>query len=293
MNEKIRALYMPQTTTKATVVLLLNFGSIIVLLVFSESVHSLMVSIFCALLFTSRLKCINNIIHECYHQSFSNNKKYNHGVGRILCLIILTDYISYKEEHQSHHKYLGDYNMDLDFKARKSLRHNEPFTWQKIFKDIFKLKFIYFYLPRINVKNRDQATSVFFYTFLFGICMQKSYYSALLVLILSNILWMPLLKYFIDIVDHGGLYNEEADEIYKSRNFIIQNTLVRELIFPRNDCYHLVHHLYPYLPVNNLSQAHQLLLEDNQYREIRHDWNIRCGFKRNNFPFNSKDHCYG
>lgn len=292
MNEKIRALCVPQTSLKALGILLLNIGWMLLLLLLVEWIHNIFFSILCAWLFSSRLKCINNIIHECFHQSFTNNKKLNHFLGRVLCLIILTDYTSYKEEHRSHHEYLGDYKKDLDFQARKSLKHDETFTWHKILLDILKLKFIYYYFPRINFRNIDHLFGGLLYSLL-GLCAVFSgHYAVVCVLILSHCLWMPLHKYFIDIVDHGGLYDDRVSKIYQSRNFIIRNKFVRELLFPRNDCYHLVHHLYPFLPVKHLADAHQLLMEDSQYKTIRHDWQIRHGFKKTSFSLESKDFCY-
>jgi fatty acid desaturase len=43
---------------------------------------------------------------------------------------------------------------------------------------------------------------------------------------------------------------------------------VRLIFFPRNDSYHLVHHLFPQIPARHLHQAHQELCRDPSYRRL-------------------------
>jgi fatty acid desaturase len=81
--------------------------------------------------------------------------------------------------------------------------------------------------------------------------------------------FMPFLRFVIDIIDHGGIYTAEANELYKSRNFI-HHAALRWILFPRNDCYHLIHHLYPYLPVASFGKVHAILMEDPEYRNLQH-----------------------
>jgi fatty acid desaturase len=43
--------------------------------------------------------------------------------------------------------------------------------------------------------------------------------------------------------------------------------VLRFFLFPRNDCYHLIHHLFPGVPVNHFDRCHEELLQDPKYRE--------------------------
>ena len=73
----------------------------------------------------------------------------------------------------------------------------------------------------------------------------------------------PTLNYWTDCLDHAGLVGA-TDELEASRN-VLAPALVRWLFFPRNDCYHLVHHLFPQVPARHLDYAHAELCKDPDY----------------------------
>jgi fatty acid desaturase len=54
------------------------------------------------------------------------------------------------------------------------------------------------------------------------------------------------------------------DELEASRN-VLAPAPIRWLFFPRNDCYHLVHHLFPQVPARHLDVAHAELSKDPAY----------------------------
>jgi fatty acid desaturase len=69
-------------------------------------------------------------------------------------------------------------------------------------------------------------------------------------------------------VDHAGLI-AESDDLYASRNLILPQPL-RALLFPRNDCFHLVHHLFPSVPTRHLPACHRRLMSDPAYAALSH-----------------------
>ncbi|MEO1468088.1 MAG: hypothetical protein AAFV86_03455, partial [Pseudomonadota bacterium] len=48
------------------------------------------------------------------------------------------------------------------------------------------------------------------------------------------------------------------------------------IVFPRNDCFHLIHHLFPTVPADHLDYCHERLLGDPAYRE-RHARAVAAG----------------
>jgi fatty acid desaturase len=72
------------------------------------------------------------------------------------------------------------------------------------------------------------------------------------------------INYWTDCIDHGGLVGE-TDELAASRNLVVPKIL-RVILFPRNDCYHLVHHLFPQVPTHHLDACHERLLDHPAYR---------------------------
>jgi len=73
----------------------------------------------------------------------------------------------------------------------------------------------------------------------------------------------PTLNYWADCLDHAGLTDNE-DDLDASRNMLAPKML-RVLFFPRNDCFHLVHHLFPQVPARHLDKGHDLLAKDEVY----------------------------
>ena len=73
----------------------------------------------------------------------------------------------------------------------------------------------------------------------------------------------PTLNFWTDCLDHAGLVGE-TDELKASRN-VLAPAPIRFLLFPRNDCFHLVHHLFPQVPAKHLKDAHEQLCRDPEY----------------------------
>ena len=88
---------------------------------------------------------------------------------------------------------------------------------------------------------------------------------ASLIMLLVPFFWVyPAISYWTDCIDHGGILDAD-DEIEASRNLIVPRPL-RLFLFPRNDCYHLIHHLFPTVPVHHFDACHKKLLADASYR---------------------------
>jgi fatty acid desaturase len=239
-------------------------------LVAADRVGRAAVTVLLAVVVASLFKGLNNIVHECSHNAFAEDARFNRFLGTILCVLLLMDFQSYKREHTSHHRYLGDYDRDLDFQLRRGLGHDRRFRWRRMLRDTVSLRFVRYYVPRVRLRHPHHLVGLSFYAVLLIGLLAVGACDAAVILFLAHVLFMPWLRYFIDIVDHGGLYRADVGELYKSRNFVVGNFALRWLLFPRNDCYHLIHHLYPYLPIASFGKVHAVLLEDPAYRGLRH-----------------------
>lgn len=275
MTLRMKHLCTPQSMMKGSLFLAAYLISIVVLLALAQATHHSFTTVVFAALTAVTLKGLNNIVHECSHNSFSDSHSYNDRVGKLLCIPLLINFVAYKKEHRSHHMHLGNYALDDDFKLRQNLDHNRPITWSRALHDLIMLRFVWFYFPRISMKKTSHSFGLAFYVGIGAALYIAEMNYAMWTLILAHAAFLPLLRYLIDIVDHGGLYAIELDEIYKSRNFIIHNPVLRTLFFPRNDCYHLIHHLYPYLPVHCFGKAHELLMEDPVYAQLLHHASLK------------------
>ncbi|WP_414885190.1 fatty acid desaturase family protein [Pseudomonas sp. IT-P171] len=265
----------PQSTIKGSLFLACYLISIVAVPALAQATHHLFTTVVFAVLTAVTLKGLNNIVHECSHNSFSDSHSYNDRVGKLLCALLLMNFASYKKEHRSHHMHLGNYALDDDFKLRLNLGHNRPTTWPRVLRDLIMLRFVWFYFPRTSMQDPYHSFGLALYMGIGASLYIADINYAIWTLILAHAVFLPFLRYLIDIVDHGGLYTTELDEIYKSRNFIVHNTVLRTLFFPRNDCYHLIHHLYPYIPVHCFGKAHELLMEDPVYAQLHHHASLK------------------
>lgn len=269
-DRRIKRFFTPQPRAHASAILSGYAAAFAALLILAELAGRLAITVAAAMLIASLLKGLNNIVHECSHHAFSRDRAFNERVGAILCVVLLMDYASYKTEHGSHHRFLGDYARDLDFGARRPLAHDRPFTWRRVLVHLATLRFLWFYLPRLHLTRRAHLAGFIGLALVFAGLLAAGACQAALALALAHAVFLTLLRFLLDVVDHGGLYVAEVDELYKSRNFIIGNFVLRCVLFPRNDCYHLIHHLYPYLPVASFGEVHAILMEDPEYRALRH-----------------------
>lgn len=274
MKHAVKHLFDPPSTTVATGILFRYSAILLAALAFVAWVPHPLAVVASSIVVAVCLKAFNNVIHECSHNSFSRSRAYNERVGNALCVPLFMEFRYYKTEHSSHHQYLGNYDRDIDFKARRHLGHDRAFTLRRVFMDVISLQFLRSYWPVIDAKSSVNFVSALLHVAVIGGLYYVHANDVAAALILADFIFLPTLRYLIDIVDHGGLYRPDVDEIYKSSNFIVHNLLLRGIFFPRNDCYHLIHHLYPYLPVHNFGKAHAVLMEDPVYASLQHEGDI-------------------
>lgn len=220
------------------------------------------------LFIATRLRGFNNIVHECSHATFSSHRGDNTVLGSICASLVLSCFKTYRDEHMTHHQHLGDYDKDMDLQGIRDLRLEEPLSVKTVFRHIMT-PLVGLHLPyylNINLSGRDG----------YGYWLLKVaiIIAALTVLVVDPkaglvLVWIPFvvmysaLNYWTDCVDHAGLI-ESGDELEASRNFLLPKP-VQPLLFPRSDCYHLVHHLFPSVPSQHFEECHNKLLTHPAY----------------------------
>lgn len=217
----------------------------------------------------TRLRGINNIVHECSHFTFTIRREDNVVFGKICSAVLLGSFRSYRVEHMSHHAHCGDYEKDLDLQGSRAFRLEEKLTPRTILRHALTPVFGMHLrrLPSITLSGRDGEV----YRFLkIGLISAAVAFLALdpvaaLVLVWIPFLWVyPAINYWTECIDHAGLVGSE-DDLDASRNFIVPKQL-SVILFPRNDCYHLIHHLFPQVPARHLDACHERLMQNPEYR---------------------------
>ena len=217
----------------------------------------------------SRLRGLNNVIHECSHATLVRDRDANGRIGKFCACFTLASFDDYRREHLTHHSYIGDYERDLDLQGIERLGLHDPLTPQVIARHMVTpliLRHLPYYLS-IDLSLSDGRLAQVFKLFLLGSVVASTIafpLTTILFVVFPYVLFYTALNYWADCLDHAGLV-QHGDDLFASRN-ILAPTWFAVLFFPRNDHYHLVHHLFPNVPARHLPDVHDKLLDDTLYR---------------------------
>ncbi len=221
------------------------------------------------ILIATRYRGINNIIHECCHLTFSQDKLQNFRLGSIAAAVLFASYKSYREEHLTHHTHLGDFEHDMDFMHRRVFRFDEKLSPAVIFRHIctplLGLHLGHYYSMDFSARDGWPYQMIKIVMALaVAIALYLDPFATIFLFIIPFVWAFSAVNYWTDCADHGGLITQ-GNELEQSRNIILPR-FIRYILFPRNDSFHLIHHLFPNVPSQHFDQCHQVLLEDASYR---------------------------
>lgn len=224
----------------------------------------------------TRWRAINNMSHECFHLYFTRERKWNERFGIILGVIEFGSYYDFREEHATHHRYLGDFDADGDFRGFEKFGFSQPVTSDAVWKQLvfaMSLRHLRDYIfVKVYVKRDPLWAKAFRVTYIASLIAFAMLYPLIFIayFFVPFISAYQVIKYLTDYLDHGGLL-DNTDSLHKSRNCYIQNPILRSIAFPRHDCYHLVHHLFPAIPNKRMHEAHKWLVDKwPEYGHMEH-----------------------
>lgn len=219
----------------------------------------------------TRLRGINNIVHECSHATFAEERSDNVVIGRFCAAILMKSFRKYRDDHLSHHAHNGDYEHDAEFGLIEKFGLHDPITPRTVLRHAF-VPLTGRHLPLYTGINLSAEDGRVFQGLKLALLAAMAVFlfldpvAALAFVILPLFYIYPTFNFWTDCLDHAGLVGAQ-DEIEASRN-VLAPKLVRLLFFPRNDSYHLVHHLFPQIPARHLHLAHEELSRDPSYRRL-------------------------
>jgi fatty acid desaturase len=216
----------------------------------------------------TRLRGINNIVHECSHATFCQDRKGNVLIGKFCSAFLSGCFEKYKADHLSHHSHLGDYELDREMEPIENLGLHDPLTLKSVGRHLLT-PLLGRHLKVYSGTDLSADDGPFFFGLKIALLIGLAGFTfvnplvAFWFLIFPLFYVFPTINFWTDCLDHAGLIGE-TDELRASRNILAPNVL-RLLFFPRNDCYHLVHHLFPHIPARHLMDAHKTLADDTDY----------------------------
>lgn len=242
---------------------------------------------FCLFIIGSRQRALGTLFHDAAHGVAAKNRKLNFLVGSIFSgYWIFLSLPQYKLTHvKNHHAYLGDENIDPDFKYYIDLGLYDPsltgsnFLLRHVVAVLFLLKvpnYLYYL-----IKNR--ASSIASYPLDFTLMLLQwsivisitVYYQVFHLIILYWLIPLvtayAVIGYFIEIAEHYPLMGKSNEVIHLSRNRF--SHWIEDLFFSiHNENYHLTHHLRPGIPFWNMKKSHEIMMEDGNYRKVNEEF---------------------
>lgn len=229
----------------------------------------------------TRFRALSNLMHECSHYALTTDRAWNNILGRLLSIPLLTSFDRFRSTHFSHHQHTGDSTLDLDFVGYENFRFDEPLTRAAIVRHLLvtlTLRHVPSFVGKtFFVRSEPHIYNVLRLVYAGGIlsllmfCGPLSMPGLVVIgyLIIPYAVTFQIINYWTDVVDHAGLF-DNVDELYQTRNAVIGNTVLRAIFFPRQDCFHLVHHLFPQVPVADLPGFHAKLMAMPSYAALDH-----------------------
>ena len=236
----------------------------------SMTVWSVAVVAGCSIFIGTRMRGINNIVHECCHATFAEIREDNVLIGRVCAAVLMKSFHKYRADHLSHHGNNGDYENDAEFAVIQKFGLHDPLTLRTILRHI-ATPLMGRHLPvytGINLSGEDGRLFLYLKLVILSVIAVFTVlapFASFFFVILPLFYIYPTLNFWTDCLDHAGLVGAK-DELEASRN-VLAPAVVRLLFFPRNDSYHLVHHLFPQVPAQHLHSAHAELCKDPEYRK--------------------------
>lgn len=234
----------------------------------------------------TRFRALSNLMHECSHYALTTDREWNNTFGRLLSIPLLSSFDRFRHTHFSHHQHTGDSALDLDFLGYESFRFDEPLTRSAIFRHLrvtLTLRHVPSFVGKtFFVRSEPHVYNVLRLAYAAAILALLAFYGPLSVegfivigyLIIPYAITFQIINYWTDVVDHAGLF-DNVDELLQTRNAVIRNPIFRAILFPRQDCFHLVHHLFPHVPVAHLPTFHEKLMVMPNYAALDHSFASR------------------
>jgi fatty acid desaturase len=220
----------------------------------------------------SRMRAIENLMHETAHFTMFENRFLNDEIGTWLTAFPLhISLADYRKGHKIHHRYLGDEERDPDSNKYGDLPlPADRMVWRllAIFTGVYALKenIAYFTSPYLKPSSQRELTMrLSFWAICFTLIgLTNSWWGFFWFYVIPYCTSFRTIRQLVDLSEHHLSSTIE----HHTRNVLI-HPILQFIIYPHADNIHLLHHICPSIPGNALPKAHELLLTSSlEYSKV-------------------------
>jgi fatty acid desaturase len=223
------------------------------------------------LVIANRQRALGNILHDAGHRNLCRNRFSNDLAARILVApLLFASLTSYRQAHFKHHLALGDDRADPDLLP---IPDHPPTHWLASYARHLCSWRAWLGSAGGHLIARQVRVASKFYILAWWITgvgtllvLAGSDFTIAFVLLwlLARATFFHLITTFREMCDHYGLC---PGGVFSFTRDMACHGIWRELIHPRNNGYHLTHHLLPAVPYYHLPDAHELLRQTPAFQE--------------------------
>lgn len=221
------------------------------------------------LLISNRQRSLSNILHDAGHRNVHRNRFVNDTFAQVfLAPLVFADLSAYRDAHFRHHLQLGDPNGDPDY--LRPVRTGSA-SWVRSYLSQ-ALSFerwwgsLVGHLASSSVSRAGRLYIVFWWTVLcssVALCSMEVLLTFVALWFVARVTAYHFITMFREMCDHYGL--AQGGVLSFTRD-IVSCSIWYGLVHPRNNGYHLTHHLLPAIPYYYLPSAQYMFSEMPTYR---------------------------
>lgn len=216
-----------------------------------------------AFFIATRLRAISLLKHEASHGLIDKRPQVNKWIGELASVFDHQSFVDYKAAHIKHHRHFGTEALDPDFnyKAQRLMNSLLEAFRPTVFTNYIKLG---------SSCNGDSALAILGrLIFNLGLplisFMTGNFDLYVAYVFIPYLILYPIVQAMGDYLDHSEKW---PSFLFFDENIVAN--LMRLLLLPRNDRFHMAHHIFPRIPGGYLPECHRRLMTHPIYASHVH-----------------------